>query len=236
MPHDMSFEDLIVFHDGDIDQAFEDYDLYQNRRIYLGGEVNARNADDIIQRLRLLDTLDPYSPIEFVIDSGGGSVSQGLEIITTMDEISAPVHTICPTGVQSMAATIFAAGDHRTVTENCQFMIHFASFGPRHVTMNASQTNFSDNNNWLAIQSMMATTGLSQEVLEDIMAQDVFYIGEEIVALGFADELRPRQTEPRVAALPHGIPENLLPENRILERRVEGHHPNVTPFTPTPAN
>ena len=64
-----------------------------------------------------------------IINSGGGSVTDGLAIYDTIQLINSPVHTICTGRASSMASILLSAGakGRRYATENSRIMIHSVS-------------------------------------------------------------------------------------------------------------
>ena len=67
-------------------------------------------------------------PITLVIDSGGGSVSDGLMLYDTMKTLSCPVYTVARTAY-SMAAILLCAGErgHRYIYPSSKVMLHLIS-------------------------------------------------------------------------------------------------------------
>lgn len=110
------------------------YDIYSrllnDRIIMLVGEINDQSASTIVAMLLYLESIS-HDKISLYINSGGGSVTAGLQIIDTMNFISSPVETICIGAAMSMAAVILACGEHgkRYALPNSEVMIHQPSGG-----------------------------------------------------------------------------------------------------------
>ena len=64
----------------------------KNRVIFLTSTVDIKMARQIVAQLLYLDA-ESDEPIQLIINSGGGGVSDGLAIYDTMKAIRAPVHT-----------------------------------------------------------------------------------------------------------------------------------------------
>jgi len=162
----------------------------------------------------MLDALDPTKPITLDIDSGGGSVFAGLRIYNAMIEAKVHVNTYCNSMAASMAAVLFAAGDHRTVGNGCQFLIHQIAAGTQGKMKNMED----DMTNFAAIQTklleiLVENSGLSHEILREMFKYDLYYNAAEIMEMGFADEVsgdKPRHHK----AGDRNIREALRPENR----------------------
>ena len=118
-----------------VDQKNErGYDIFSrllnDRIIMLSGEINDDSASIIVASLLYLDSIC-HDKISLYINSGGGSVTSGMQIIDTMSFIASPVETICLGCAMSMAAVILACGEKRMryALANSEIMIHQPSGG-----------------------------------------------------------------------------------------------------------
>lgn len=114
----------------DYDKSVSEH-LYENRIIYLSGDITTQTADYVVSRLLVLDSLDPESEIRIYISSYGGSVYSGLAVYDAMQMVNAPISTFCIGPAFSMAAWLLAAGEpgRRFATPNSRIMIHQTSAG-----------------------------------------------------------------------------------------------------------
>ena len=102
--------------------------LLGSRQIFLNGVIDSNSAGNIIKQLRALDKLED-SPIVLWINSGGGSITNGLAIIDTIKIIKSGVITIINGIAASMAGIISVCGDKRFITENSIWMAHDGTTG-----------------------------------------------------------------------------------------------------------
>ena len=106
------------------------YDLYSrllaDRIIFLDGEVTSESASIIVSELLYLESESNTKPIDFYINSPGGSCTAGFAIYDTMQYIKAPVRTICMGMAASMGAFLLVAGEKgmRMSMPNAEIMIH----------------------------------------------------------------------------------------------------------------
>lgn len=106
------------------------YDLFsrllKDRIVFLGSDVNDQSANSIVAQMLFLAAEDPEKPINFYINSPGGSITAGMAIYDTMNFIKPPVHTICIGLAASMGAFLLQAGEpgHRYSLPNSDIMIH----------------------------------------------------------------------------------------------------------------
>ena len=100
--------------------------LLKDRIIFLGEEVNATTASLVIAQLLFLESEDPDKDINLYINSPGGSITDGMGIIDTMNYIKCPVSTICIGMAASMGAALLCAGEKgkRFATPNAEVLIH----------------------------------------------------------------------------------------------------------------
>lgn len=109
-----------------IERAYDLYSLLLKERIILcTGEIEDNMASSICGQLLYLASLSS-DPIQFYINSPGGSVTAGLAIYDTMQFIECDVSTICMGCCASMASILLASGTagKRIALKNSEVMIH----------------------------------------------------------------------------------------------------------------
>jgi len=104
--------------------------LLQDRIVYLGEDVNPDTANIVIMQMLWLAADNPDEPINFYINSPGGSVYDGLAIKDIMNHIPCKVNTVGVGMCASMGAYLLSAGTgERKAMKNCRIMIHSVSSG-----------------------------------------------------------------------------------------------------------
>ena len=100
--------------------------LLKDRIIFLGEDVNPTTSSLIIAQLLFLESEDPDKEIYLYINSPGGSITDGMGIIDTMNYIKCPVSTICVGMAASMGAALLCAGEKgkRYATPNAEILIN----------------------------------------------------------------------------------------------------------------
>ena len=100
--------------------------LLKDRIIYLGEDVNPTTSSLIVAQMLFLESEDPDKEIFFYINSPGGSITDGMAIVDTMNYIKCPVTTVCVGLAASMGAVLLAAGEKgkRYAMPNSEVMIH----------------------------------------------------------------------------------------------------------------
>ncbi|WP_374111894.1 ATP-dependent Clp endopeptidase proteolytic subunit ClpP [Phormidium yuhuli] len=118
---------MVVEQSGMGDRAFDIYSrLLRERIIFLGTPVDDAVADSIVAQLLYLDADDPEKDIQLYINSPGGSVTAGMAIYDTMQQVRPDVVTICFGLAASMGAFLLASGapGKRMSLLNSRIMIH----------------------------------------------------------------------------------------------------------------
>ncbi|KAJ3164447.1 hypothetical protein HDU88_005324 [Geranomyces variabilis] len=105
--------------------------LLKERIVMLNGEVHDAVAAIIVAQFLFLEAENPEKPINFYINSPGGSVTAGMAIYDTMQYIQSPVSTVCIGQAASMGSLLLAAGEpgQRSILPNGRVMIHQPSGG-----------------------------------------------------------------------------------------------------------
>ena len=100
--------------------------LLKDRIIFLGEDVNPTSASLVIAQLLFLESEDPDKEIFLYINSPGGSITDGMGIVDTMNYIKCPVTTICVGLAASFGAVLLANGEKgkRFATPNSEILIH----------------------------------------------------------------------------------------------------------------
>ena len=100
--------------------------LLKDRIIFLGEDVNPTTASLVIAQMFFLESEDPDKEIYLYINSPGGSITDGMAIVDTMNYIKCPVSTMCVGMAASMGAVLLASGEKgkRFATPNAEILIH----------------------------------------------------------------------------------------------------------------
>ena len=100
--------------------------LLKDRIIFLSEDVNSASASLVVAQLLFLESEDPDKEISLYINSPGGSITDGLAIVDTINYIKCPVSTICVGMAASMGAVLLVSGakGKRFATPNAEILIH----------------------------------------------------------------------------------------------------------------
>lgn len=118
---------MVIEQSGRGERAFDIYSrLLRERIIFLGTPVDDTVADSIVAQLLYLDAEDPEKDIQLYINSPGGSVTAGMAIYDTIQQVRPDVVTICYGLAASMGAFLLAGGaaGKRLSLPSSRIMIH----------------------------------------------------------------------------------------------------------------
>jgi ATP-dependent Clp protease protease subunit len=172
------------------------YDIYsrllKDRIIMLDTDVNQTSASLIVSQMLFLESQNPDKPINFYINSPGGSVTAGMSIYDTMNFIKSPVHTIVMGIAASMGSFLASAGTKgkRFILPHARHMIHQPLGGTRGQASDV-EIQYKELQHWKETLTKLYQehTGKDYETLEKDMDRDNFMSAQESVDYGLADKI-----------------------------------------------
>ena len=183
----------VVEQSGRGERAFDIYSrLLRERIIFLGTGINDQVSDSLVAQLLFLEAEDPDKDIQIYINSPGGSITAGLAIYDTMQQISPDVVTICFGVAASMGAFLLSGGakGKRLALPNSRIMIHQPLGGAQgqavEIEIQAKEILFLKK----TLNSLLAEhTGQSLEKINEDTERDYFLSPEEAVEYGLIDKV-----------------------------------------------
>ena len=166
----------------------------KDRLFYLDSEVNADLLHTVtmqIYKINGMDFMKPEdqrTPIVLIINSGGGSVLDGVALMDAIRHSKTPVVGVCAGYAMSMAFAIFSVCHTRISMPNSIFMFHDGYSG-----MESTTTKFRD---WATfepklderVNKMIAENSkLTVEYLNSISEHDNYWFADEMVEKGIVD-------------------------------------------------
>lgn len=184
---------MVVEQSGRGERAFDIYSrLLRERIVFLGTPIDDAVADAIVAQLLYLEAEDPEKDVQLYIHSPGGSVTAGMAIYDTMQQIRPDVATICFGLAASMGAFLLAAGapGKRLSLPSSRIMIHQPLGGAQgqavDIEIQAKEILYHKNqlNRLLALH-----TGQPLERIEQDTERDFFMSAEEARDYGLIDRV-----------------------------------------------
>ena len=175
------------------------YDIYsrllKERIIFLGEEVNDVTAGLVVSQLLFLESEDPDKEIFLYINSPGGSITDGMGIVDTMNYIKCPVSTICVGLAASFGAVLLANGEKgkRFATPNSEILIHQPLIGGQGGGISGQATEIKIHADHMIrtrekLNKLLSEkTGQSIETIERDTERDHYMTAQEALEYGLID-------------------------------------------------
>ena len=167
--------------------------LLKDRIIFLAEDVNPTSASLVVAQLLFLESEDPDREISLYINSPGGSITDGMAIVDTINYIKCPVTTICVGMAASMGAVLLASGakGKRFATPNAEILIHQPLIGGGGISGQTTEIKIHADHmvktrNKLN-KLLSERTGQSLETIERDTERDNYMTAEEALKYGLID-------------------------------------------------
>ncbi len=183
----------VIEQSGRGERAFDIYSrLLRERIIFLGTGINDQVSDSLVAQLLFLEAEDPEKDIQIYINSPGGSVTAGMAIYDTIQQISPDVVTICFGVAASMGAFLLSGGTKgkRLALPNSRIMIHQPLGGAQgqavEIAIQAKEILFLKK----TLNSLLAEhTGQPLDKINEDTERDYFLSPSEAVEYGLIDKV-----------------------------------------------
>ncbi|NEO38802.1 MAG: ATP-dependent Clp endopeptidase proteolytic subunit ClpP [Moorea sp. SIOASIH] len=195
---------MVVEQSGMGERAFDIYSrLLRERIVFLGTQVDDVVADSIVAQLLYLEAEDQEKDIQLYINSPGGSVTAGMAIYDTMQQVRPDVVTICYGLAASMGAFLLAGGatGKRMALPNSRIMIHQPLGGAQgqavDIEIQAKEILYHKQ----TLNQLLANhTGQPVEQIAEDTERDFFMSAAEAKDYGLIDQVISRQNLPNQEA------------------------------------
>ena len=183
----------VIEQSGRGERAFDIYSrLLRERIIFLGTGIDDQVSDSLVAQLLFLEAEDPNKDIQIYINSPGGSVTAGLAIYDTMQQIAPDIVTICFGVAASMGAFLLSGGakGKRLALPNSRIMIHQPLGGAQgqavEIEIQAKEILYLKK----TLNSLLAEhTGQTLEKINEDTERDYFLSPQEAVDYGIIDKV-----------------------------------------------
>lgn len=171
----------------------EDSLFFENRVLFLDGEINRQSVSNIIKQLGLL-SLNGNKDVLLVINSEGGEINAGLTLINTIKTLPFKVNVYCNFYCYSMGAIIFiSATGKRILSSTAKLMLHeplVSNLSTKSVT--EIEEISKDLNKYKDVLKEIIKTNseMSDKQIKASLMKDTFYVPEEALSLGLCDEIK----------------------------------------------
>lgn len=176
-------------------QDLIDVVTFKNRTILLSDIESNKTGMQIYQNILIWNLLDrgkeEVEPIKIYIDSWGGSLIDGFEIIDAIKASKTPVYTIVSGAAYSCGLMIALAGDRRIAYNHSSFLMHEGSIGSEIQDAHKFKKYAEFYN--VQLQQMkefiLEHTKLTEEEYDKMSKDDNWFTAQQALEKGFIDEI-----------------------------------------------
>ena len=144
-----------------------------------------------------LESEDPDKEIFFYINSPGGSITDGMAIVDTMNYIKCPVSTVCVGLAASMGAVLLTAGEKgkRFAMPNSEILIHQPLIGGQGGGISGQATEIKIHADHMIktrakLNKLLSErTGQTLETIEKDTERDNYMTAQEAMEYGLIDSI-----------------------------------------------
>lgn len=181
-------------HDDMLSQDQQQQLHYNDRLIYLSGDVTEASISQVIGGILSLTSVNAKAPITLVVSTYGGSVHEMFSLYDIMKYVPCPVRTVGIGKIMSAGVLIMAAGEKgsRLIGRNTRVMIHSISSEAYGTVFELSNSIDSINKEQeMANAALIAETKMSRQTLNKLLDKNVdkYITAQEAIKLGIADKI-----------------------------------------------
>lgn len=168
--------------------------LLQRRVIFLDDEISGDTVNETIRQIILM-AAENLEPITLVLDTPGGSIKAGFQLIDVMEACPCVIRTIALGCAASMGAVILAAGTkgQRFISTRSKVMLHEPLLGGNGLVGSATRIESVANDLKVrrdTINKMLCRyTGKDMKTMKKATSYDHYFNGEEAVDFGLVDTI-----------------------------------------------
>ena len=170
--------------------------LINHRTIIFNCDVQEDIIEKVYLPLRDFEQDDSMEPVTIIMNSSGGSVSDGFFLAHYISQYSKPLNIIVPGYACSMAAVILAGGGkNENVIRSC-FPCSYALIHDGYVALAAQETKtandimaFNDNVDKQIREFFITNTNITEEQYESKSRHQWFLNSQEMLDLGLIDRI-----------------------------------------------
>lgn len=125
-------------------------------------------------------------PVEIMLSTFGGNVSDALAIYDMVCNLSNPIHIHCIGACMSAGTIILGSGDLRTASPNTQFLVHYGS----EISDSEDTVKHNKRVNDITKEILMAYTGKTKRTITNWYKLEKYFLADEALKLGFIHEIQ----------------------------------------------
>lgn len=165
-----------------------DIKMVDENIIFLMSPIDEYSVNETIRQLEQMQ--NKKGEIYMLIDSPGGSVYDGVRLITQIEDSKVPVNTVCVGMCASVAAMIHSYGKRRLMTNRSVLMYHPASGGIQGQIQNIASRIKSIQTTITKLEdNVQKRSGLSKKEYDSRIAYEFWVDSDEAKELNLVDDV-----------------------------------------------
>lgn len=172
------------------------HQLLDNRTIILNDYVCDETVEKVYLPLREFELDESNKPVTLILNSAGGSVTNGFYLAQYISLYSKPLDIIVPGMAASMAAIILAGGGKNKNITRYGFPASYVLLHDGYIALESSETktaedfmSFNKSVDNAIRDFIVSNTDITEEIYMKHTRQQWFIQGEECVKLGLLDKI-----------------------------------------------
>lgn len=172
------------------------YQLLKKRTVIFNKDVDEDIVETVYLPLKNFEEDDSNDPVTLILNSSGGSVSDGFFLANYLSQYSKPLKIIVPGYAASMAAVILCAGGRNNNILRVCYPSTYALIHDGYVALQASEAktagDIMDFNNKIDLQIknfIIQNTKITEELYDSKSRHQWFLDSKEMLELGLIDEI-----------------------------------------------
>lgn len=168
----------------------------KQRRLFLDEEVNNDTVRPIVKAILRYNredneiSIEERQPILLYLNTVGGEVDSGCELIDIIVESKTPIYIINMGYCYSMGFLIYIAGDKRFATRNAKFLLHDGTTIVGDSSSKArDRMNFNDRIETRLRDAVLTWTKISKDEYDEHSRTEWYMFSDEAKSLGIVDAI-----------------------------------------------
>lgn len=198
---DAGFEDFFVSIESSLVEngMLDDYMYFQElkqRKLFLNGEIDDETVMPIVKAILRYNKedantpADERKPIILHINTVGGDVDSGHQLIDAMIESKTPVYVVNTSKCYSMGFLIYIAGKKRYATKNAKFLLHDGTTIVGDSSSKArDRMEFNDRIEARLRDAVLAWTSITKDEYIEHSRQEWYMFADDAKKYGVVDEI-----------------------------------------------
>ena len=169
--------------------------LMNQRTIVLNDEIDGCLVETVILPLKDFEEDDSNAPVTLILNTVGGSVSDGLPLVNIIDNYKKPLNIIVYSYACSMGTIILCAGNNNPNVKKYCYPFTFFLFHCGHLTVSDDANSardyldFSEHQDDMIKNYIFSNTDITKEEWDSHNRRQWYFGSEEAKKLGLSDEI-----------------------------------------------